>query len=763
VVDETIEHEFSQAINYFHSGNLQGAMDICRNILSNKPQHPDSLHLLGVIIFRTGKISEAEKLIGQAIALNPENPFFYYNLADVHEAGNKLEEAALSYSRAISLMPTFLEAHNNLANILTRQRKYKEAVDCYNRLLKLKPDFAEAHNNLGNLLKAAGNGELAITSFKNAINYQPDFPQPYNNLANLYKARENFTAAIEYYKIALKVKPDYSDAWNNLGNTYKTTGLLAEALDAHKSAIKFQPDNYRYYLGLGNDYKYLELYDQAVSAYKKAVTLRPHCYEAFINLGRCYSDSGQYGESIHYYKKSLKEKAGHPDSLAGLFLCLANVCAWDDLAEYSCQIDEQTRNAIKNNEKPAESPFVNIFHCSDPMKNYQVARAWSLDSEKKVSSYKKKFIFTDRLDHSKKIRLGYLSSDFRNHVMGHLLKNIFALHDRQFFEVYCYSTGKNDNSIFRESIVNGCDKFRDLEKSDNIEVGQCIYDDQVDILIDIMGFTKGSLLEVAAMRPAPVQALWLGFLGTSGADYFDYLITDRIMTPEEDLSFCSEKPAYLPDTVLVNSYQRKSEIIICREDYHVNDENLIFSSFNNTYKINLEIFTVWMRILKRVQGSVLWLQNKSELFRKNLEKQAERQGVDPQRLMFLDIVSLEEHLARLELVDISLDTIAYNGGATTSHSLWAGVPVITIKGSHMASRISASILTALGMEELILENLDEYEEKAIELAADSEKRSKLRQKIIQNQHTRPLFKTGLFVENLDRLYTEMWNDHMRSK
>jgi len=339
--------------------------------------------------------------------------------------------------------------------------------------------------------------------------------------------------------------------------------------------------------------------------------------------------------------------------------------------------------------------------------------------------------------------------------------SLFALHNREEFEIFCYSYGKDDASYFRRRISRDCDKFVDLRSLNDMDSAKCIYKDQVDILVDLTGHTRNNRLAICAFQPAPIQVSYLGFLGTSGAAFFDYIITDRIVTPGDHSLYYSEEFVYLPHCYQVNNHtQVISNKGWKRSDFGLPKSKFVFCSFNNTYKIEPVMFDVWMKILRRVPDSVLWLSWEGETAEANLRQEARTRGVRPERLYFSGKLPIEEHLCRLRLADLALDTRTYNGGATTSNALWAGLPLITLQGSHFVSRMSSSSLTAIGLPELITYSLDEYEALAVELAGDPGRLMRIRERLAKNRLVEPLFDTPRFAKNIERAYTEMWEIYL---
>jgi protein O-GlcNAc transferase len=356
-----------------------------------------------------------------------------------------------------------------------------------------------------------------------------------------------------------------------------------------------------------------------------------------------------------------------------------------------------------------------------------------------------------------RITVGYLSNNFKNHPTAHLIQGMFRHHNREKFKVFCYSYGEDDQSSYRKKIKTECDQFIDLRMLSHAEAVRRIYDDRVDILIDLVGHMKANRLCIPALRPAPVQVRWLGLAGTTGADFIDYIITDPVVTPEEHTPFYSENFVYMPYCYQINdNTQAIPENGLKRTDFGLPAERFVFCSFSTRYKFDPVMFNTWMKILKKVPGSVLWVLGGSKTAEKNLTQAAESRGVNCNRLVFAEKIPRDQHLARLRLADLALDTRIVNGAITTSDALWSGVPVITLQGRHFASRMSSSILSAAGLPELVAHSLDDFETLAVRLAGESDELSVIRQKLAQNRFTIPLFDTPGFVRNLEIAFKKMW-------
>jgi protein O-GlcNAc transferase len=786
-----IGRKLTKAIQSHQSGQLQKAEEIYKNILEINPNHSDALHLLGLVAYQVGKNDIAVDLINKAIQNNPKIPSYYNNIGLALQEQGKLSEAISSYEKALQLKPDYVNAHINMGNVFEEQGKPDQAISSYEKALQLKPDYAEVYNNMGNVLEGQGKSEEAIACYEKALQIEPDYAEAYNNMGiafqgqgdrnealacyekalqlkpnyveayynmgNVLKDLHKSNEAISCFEKALQLKPNYAEAYNNMGNVFRSQRKSNEAIACFQRALEIKPDYAEVYNNMGNAFQDKGELKRTVLCYEKALEVNPDYVEAYNNMGNVFQNLRMPEEAIACYEKALLIKPDLPATYNHLFHQLQHMCDWQKLKGMTNNLDGLTAKAIDNGTRSPEMPFVNLTRHADPPLNLAVARSWSSDIARRMSSLKNAFSFDDRSSNNKKITIGYISNDFGNHPVAHLMLGLFGLHNRDEFEIVCYSYGKDDGSSTRQRIKRDCDHFVDLRKRSEADAANCIYEGQVDILVDLMGWTRGNRLGISALRPAPVQVSYLGFLGTTGAECFDYIITDRIVTPEDQASFYSENFVYMPHCYQVNdNTQVISNKKFNRADFGLPEDAFVFCSFNNPYKIEPVMFDSWMKILKQVPVGVLWLQRPNERVENNLRQEAEARRVNSERLVFSEKLPLDEHLRRLKIADIALDTRIYNGGATTSNALWAGVPVITLQGNHFVSRMSSSSLAAIGLPELITYSLEEYQTLAVRMACNSDELQRMRQKLNENRLTESFFDTPRFVRNLEKAYKEMW-------
>jgi protein O-GlcNAc transferase len=790
-----VDNAFHTALCHHQNGQLNKAEQFYKKILKADPNHADALHLLGLIARRTGRHDTALDLMHKAVRIRPQNAVYYFNMGNTLKDHGSLDEAMSCYRKALDIRPEYAEAYNNMGVVLKDQGKSHEAIRCYRKAVALKPDDPLMHNNMGTALRDQGELNEALLCYQKALHLKPDFTEAHSNMGNALKERGELDKAISCYQKALQLKPDYAQAHYNLGNAFIDQGRLSEGIACYQKALQIEPNSAEVHNNLGNALKCMGELDKAMSCYQKALQLKPAFAEAFSNMGNVLTDQGQLVEAISCHQRALqiepewaqayndmgnalKDQGKSDEAIIcytraleiepecgeacnNLVDQLQQTCAWKRLEGVIPRLDQLTQQAMHNGTRIDETPSMSITREAAPSRNFAVAQSLASEIARRMSSLNIPFPFDDRRSGKPKITVGYLSSDFRNHPVAHLMLGLFGLHNRDEFEIFSYSHGNDDGSLYRERIRRESDKFVDLHNASYDDAAKCIYNDQVDILVDLMGHTGGSRLGICALRPAPIQVSYLGFPGTTGAGFFDYLIADRIVAPEEHAPYYSENLVYLPHCYQVNDHtQPVSNKDMENKDFGLPEGGFVFCSFNNTFKIEPVMFDIWMNILREVPESVLWLLQGNETAENNLRQEAEARGVKPERLIFAKRLPKHEHLARHGFADLALDTRIYNGHTTTSDALWVGVPVITLRGSHFASRVASSILTAIGLSELITHTLEEYEALAVGLACDPGELRGIQEKLLSNRLTEPLFDTPRFARNLEKAYREMWKSFL---
>ncbi len=658
--------------------------------------------------------------------MNPNAYHACFDLAEMHHRRNNVKLARDYYCRAIQLNPGFFQAHVKLARLYHEQRQLTKAISCYQRAISLNPTFAEAYYYLGCAYHDQNALGTAIRCYQKAIDLNPNLFNAYNSMGTAWQGLEKNEKALLCFNAALSLNPVFDAAYVNRGNVFQEKRQYLQALNSYRAALKISPMNETAFLNMGTTLMRLNKAHKARACYQRAFKLNP-----------------RYAKACAY-----------------LVNRLCYECAWSTLDDLNQRLDHFTESALSNGKKPAETPFQNLSRHADPRLNKLVAAAWSRSITPPKGMPPVNYHHQGK--ETRMIRIGYLSNTFANHPGSHLISGIFRLHDRSQFQIFSFSYGVDDGSYYRKRIEKDSDHFFDISQLSDNQAAALIRQHRIDILIDLRGFTHGHRLRISALRPAPIHVVYLGYPGTTGADFIDYLIGDKVVVPQDHLQYFSEKIVYMPHCYQANdNTQQISGRTFQRSEFNIPDDAFAFCSFATHYKIEAVMFDCWTRILKQVPRSVLCLVEGGKGVQHNLQREIINRGVDEKRLFFVNKLPKDEHLARLKLMDLSLDTRIYNGHTTTSDALWAGIPVLTVKGGHFASRVSASILQAMGLPELITHEIGEYEALAVRIATDRALLRELKEKVAANRSTAPLFDTPRFTRNLERAYREMIAIHRR--
>ncbi len=524
-----------------------------------------------------------------------------------------------------------------------------------------------------------------------------------------------------------------------------------QAADAAERALALQPGHANAAFNLGNALMALNRAADAERAYRMAAVALPNEATVHASLAEALEARMRLAEAIEAGGRAVALAPGDPYLCAAQTSRMQMACDWPGLELLLPALDRDERDALARGAAPAEPPFSHISRCEDVARNAALARAAAAQFRRlaplpPVAAAPKA-----------KLRIGYLSGDFQDHATAHLITGLFRQHDRAAVEVHCFSHGRDNGGGFRDAIRAASDTFTDLMGVDDAQAARRIRAAGIDILIDLKGHTHGNRLEICAMRPAPVQAAYLGYPGTSGTPFLDYAIVDSTVLSPEEAALWTEQPVYMPHCYQVNdNTQKVARTGLTRARAGLPESGFVFASFNSPMKIGPATFRAWMAILNAVPGSVLWLLAHNPAATANLRRAAEAAAVPSQRLVFSHPLPKPEHLERLALADLALDTFIYNGHTTTSDCLWAGVPVATVLGGHFASRVCASLLGAIGMSELVAHNTEDYERLAIALAGNPQRLASLRARLATNRPASPLFDTQRFARDLERGYRRMW-------
>jgi len=707
-----------------------------------------------IALYSNGQIEEALDSVGALIKDYPDEAILYNISGICYKTIGKLDEAVKNFEKALTIKPDYAEVHYNLGVTLQELGQLNAAVKCYEKAVAIKPDYANAHNNLGVTLQELGQLDVAFKSFEQALAIKPDFADAHNNLGITLKDLGQLDAAVKSYKQALAIKPDFAEAHYNLGNALKNLGRLNAAVKCYEKAVAIKPDYADAHNNLGNALMDLGRLDAAIKCYEKAVAIKPDYAEAYHNHGSLMKRLKRQDEALTSYESAIALNPNLDFILGDLLSTKMSLCLWDDLVNDLNELTEK----INNGEK-----VINPFHILALIDDLEVQRktAAIYANEKYPQSHVLSKI--ERYPKHKKIRIGYFSADFHNHAMMHLMAELFECHDKNVFELIAFSFGPDKQDKWRKRVLLCFDQFVDVRLKSDREISLLARKMEIDIAIDLKGFTQDCRPNIFAEGSAPIQVGYLGYPGTMGTDYMDYLIADRTVIPEEKQHHYSENIAYLPNSYMVNDSKIKlSERVFTRREVGLPIDGFVFCCFNNHYKITPSIFIGWMRILSQVDGSVLWLSEAKSTAVNNLKKEAKKHGVDPNRLIFAPHLPFKkDHLNRIQLADLFIDTLPFNAHVTASDALRMGLPVLTCIGSSFASRVAASLLNAVNLPELITTTQEQYESLAIKLATKPEKLEIIKDKLAKNLPTAPLYDTPLFTRHLESAYLTMYDRYQQ--
>jgi len=696
----------------------------------------------------------------------------------------RYDEAIASHDQAILLEPLNHSPHSNRGSALKKLRRLEDALASFDQAVVLKNDCAETYFYRGQVLQEMQRFEAAIASYERAIGLTPDHLLPYlahSSRGLALAGLKRFDEAAAAFDRAIALKSDYFDAYCARGHVLQELRRYEAAIASYDEAIALHPDDVRAhpaYSARGFALKKLKRFEEALASYDRANALEDTDVEVHINRGGVLQEIGHHESAIASYDRAIVLKSDYAEAHAGRGFSLLNrgrhqaalasfdqalalqpgmkylaafrrylqmqMCDWSDLALYLERLEHELMAR-----RPVTAPFQVLALLNSPPLHRLAAEIWVREECPPDNALG---IFPERR-HSDKIRIGYFSADFRNHPVSLLTAELFETHDRSRFEIVAFALGPKANDSVRARLERAFDRFIDMGERSDVEVAETARYLGVDIAVDLGGFTEHARPKIFALRAAPIQMSYIGYLGTMGAPYMDYLLADPTLVPIEERQHYSEAIIYLPSYQVNDSTRPEVERALTREGLGLPAAGFIYSCFNANYKITPAIFAVWMRILLRVEGSCFFLYAGSEVAERNLRKEAERCGVDPSRLVFGKYLAHEDYLARFRTMDLFLDTLPYNAGTTASDALWAGLPVLTCAGRTFAGRVAASLLKAVELPELVTSTSEQYEEMAVQLAENPELLGEIKLKLKQNRLKTALFDTRLFTRHLELAYT----------
>ncbi len=676
------------------------------------------------------------------------------------------QQARQIYQALLEKNPTDARARDGLAGLDRRSAQFQALTELYQKgalaaaveqaesLARQYPEAAFVQNILGNANAGLGRWDAAIEPYAKALRIRPDIAEAHVNLGKALSQLGRQEEAISCFRNAIRIKPGYADAHYSLGVTLQTRGRDGDAVAAYQKAIGIKPDFAEAYDNFGILLRQMGHHDESITCFQKELALRPQNAATHVQLGISLAKADRYPESNGAFAEALELQPNLADAHGQKLFQAAVICDWDTLAA------EAETIAALGLDGPAVRPFVMLPLEDAPIRHRIRAERFAKErlAIPELGSFAPPSAKPDR------IRIGYFSANFHNHAVMYLMAKLLELHDRSRFEVHAYSYGPEASDEMRMRAQQTVEVFHDVRALSSREIAELARKDGIDIAIDLMGHTENARSEIFAHRAAPIQINYLGYPGSWGAPFMDYIIADKTLVPEGHEHHYSEKIVYLPHTYMPGDDEREiSDRAMTRKEMGLPEQGVVFCCFNNIYKIGAKEFGIWMRLLDSVPGSVFWLSGTNEWAKTNLAKEAAERNVDPGRIIFTERLAMAEHLARHPLADLFLDTFHYNAHSTASDALWAGLPVITLAGQGFAARVAASLLCAIGLPELVTHSAEDYERLALELARDSQKLAALKTKLAGLKHDAPLFDTERFTRNLEDAYAQAYQRYFDGK
>jgi predicted O-linked N-acetylglucosamine transferase (SPINDLY family) len=748
----TIPELLADAVRHHQAGRLAEAESAYDRILGIDPRHADSLHFLGVVACQRGHFDRAIELIGQAIAIDSKVASYHSNLGNAFKGRGdlpgavasyrnalaldrdfleatynlglslalqgKIEESAEFFRRTTALAPRFVEGHFNLGTTLIAMARNTEAIAPFEKVLELDPDLAEAHYNLANVHMALGEHDVAVSCYQSAIRLNPRYPEALSNLGNALMATGKFGDAIRCYGLASELRPRDPMILSNLGNALMASGALADAEKCYRAALEVAPDHADARNNLGNALKDQGRILEAIACFQHVLAKKPHYPEVHHNIAKAYKDLGCIDQAIEHYRRAILAKPGFIDSHHNLLMAMhySSKCSETEMREVAVGLSSKF-------ERPAPGG-----------------------------------VTFDRLPERRPLRVGYVSGDLRSHPVGYFLRRVFANHDKTAFEIACYSnTPLQDATTGR--LKADVSRWRDISGVSDAEAAALIEADGIDILVDLSGHTARNRLPLFARRPAPVQATWLGYFGTTGLPEMDYILADRFVVPAGAEGHFSERVLRLPGSYLCFSPPDEAMPVAGRSGEE--GAPLVLGCFNNLSKISDSVIALWADLLADMPDCRLFLKTNylgDPGVRASIERRFASRAIGSERLILEGPSTRLELLQAYNRLDIALDPFPYGGGTTTAEALWMGVPVVTLRGDRWVGRVSESILEAVGLPDLVARDPSHYREIVRELANDRAHLRSLRTRLRSMVERSPFCDGPRFASALEGLYRQMWRE-----
>jgi predicted O-linked N-acetylglucosamine transferase (SPINDLY family) len=731
-------------------GRLDEAEAEYARVLQIAPAHPDAVHFMGLIEAQRGRPQQAAALLEQSLGNRPSNVAALFNYASVLRALGRTEDAIATYDRILAIKPDHFRAIADRGSALHQLGNIVQALECYDRSLALHPAQPVTLYNRANALHALGRHEDAILDFSRALALKADHIDAVRNRARLLCDLGRHQAALAGCDEAIVQNPAIASLHTMRGDILVAVEKQDDALSAYDRALAIDPRQVDALFGRSEILARRMQYQEALTDLNRALSIVPDDFRGLGNRGRILTSLQRFKDACADFERALSLRPDHPYLQGSILECKLNCCDWRTIGEDRAAL----RVGIHAGRRVAR-PVVNLIASDSPDIQLQGAKIWIQNEFVTAPVWS-----GERYEHDR-VRVGYLAPEFGFNPVATQMAGIFENHDKSRFEITLLPFGRGHGSDILSRIESACERTIDIHQMSDGEVARRLRSMELDILVDLAGLSGSNRTGVLALRPAPIQVCYLGFPGTTGADFIDYFIADRVVIPESHRHYYTENVVYLPDTYMPNDSRRSIALRNpTRSELGLPAEGFVFCCFNNSFKYTPEVFDVWMRLLRKVEKSVLWLPRFNDAAVENLKKEAENRKVNPERVVFARYVrSPEDHLARLQVADLCLDTLPYNAHATACDALWVGLPVLTCMGSTFTGRVGASLLRAVGLPDLVTQTLEEYEALALKLATEPSLLAHVKATLIQNRSSSTLFDTARSTRNLEAAYDLMVQRH----
>jgi protein O-GlcNAc transferase len=777
----TLQSALELATQRHREGKLREAESIYRQILVNDPRQSDAMHGLGLLAYQVGQREAALQLIDEAISIDPQAARYHGHRGMVLAAMGRLPEALQSLQRSLQLRRDIAEVHNNLGNVLHSMGRLDEAEAAFGEALAIRPDYPDAHNNLGNVLLTRGRTREAIDAYRKATNLRPEYVEAHSNLGGALRAIGESDEAIQSCRRAIALQPAYAPAYVNLGFALRLSGKLSEAEQSYRKATELSPEMIEALNGLGNVLLQRQRGEEAIAIFREALRIRPNQEQTYHNLGIALSESGRTNEAIAAFEKAIALRPDYAEAMNNLGVSLQFVERIEEAAgmyrralaarpnyvdalnnlgtiqkalgrmDEAIALYDQALQISPADAKANENRLFGLQYSErySAAAILQECEAWS---RKWAEPFGRDIQRHDNSpDPDRRLRVGYVSPDFRDHCQSLFTIPLLSRHDHNQFEIFCYANVPHPDAVTRR-LQGYADGWCSTVGMNDQALADRVREDRIDILVDLTMHMAVGRPMLFARKPAPVQVAWLAYPGTTGMKQMDYRITDPYLDPPGMNDACyTEKSVRLPETFWV--YDPLMEGVEVNALPAAANRAVTFGCLNNFCKVSETTLRLWKKVLAAVKGSRLILLCPAGTHRRDV---IAKLGITEDRVEFTPMISREEYLRMYHRIDICLDTLPYNGHTTSLDSFWMGVPVITLLGKTVAGRAGWCQLCNLNLKELANRSEEQFVQTAVALAGDLPRLAALRQDLRGKMAASPLMDARRFTRNMETAYREMW-------